>query len=175
MEAYVGSIMPMAFNFAPQGWMSCEGQTLAIAQYSAVFALLGTMYGGNGTSTFALPDLRGRMIIGQGTGPGLPSYVVGQKAGLPNVTLTTQQMPSHTHTIVAKANGLSSNSNDPNGNYFGGGTVTNYDTTQDGSSVLNPQCITAAAAGSSLPVAIMNPYVAMYYNICINGIFPSRN
>jgi len=171
----MGSIMPMAFSFAPYGWMSCEGQLLPISQYSAVFALLGTMYGGNGQTTFQLPDLRGRMIIGQGTGPGLPTYDVGEMGGAPQVTLLISQMPMHTHAIVAKANGLSSNSNDPNGNYFGGGTVANYDTAQDNSSVLNPQCITAGVAGGSQPVGIMNPYVAMYYNICMQGIFPTRN
>jgi len=175
MQSYIGSILPMAFNFAPRGWASCEGQIMSIAQNQALFSLLGTNYGGDGVTTFALPDLRGRMVVGQGTGPGLPGYVVGQKAGVNDVSLLLSQLPAHTHNIVAKANGLSSNSNDPNGNYFGGGTVTSYDTTQDNSSVLNAQCITASTVGNNLPVDITNPYVAMYYCINTVGFYPSRN
>lgn len=173
-EPLIGSIMPVGFNFAPRGWASCEGQLLQISANPALFSLLGTTYGGNGTSTFALPDLRGRAIVGAGNAPNLPTYAWGQKGGQQNVTLSAANMPAHSHQIVAKGNGLSSNSNDPANNYFGGGTVTAYDSAPD-TSVLNPQCVTMSNAGSSQPVSVMNPFLGLYVVIATTGIFPTRN
>lgn len=97
MEYYMGQIMQVGFSFAPRGWMTCQGQILAIAQNTALFSLLGTTYGGNGQSTFGLPNAQGRAFIGVGQGPGLPLYTQGEMAGTPSVTLTTAQMPMHTH------------------------------------------------------------------------------
>lgn len=97
MEFYLGQIMQVGFTFAPRGWLSCQGQIIAIAQNTALFSLLGTNFGGNGQTTFGLPDAQGRAFIGQGTGPGLPTYTIGERAGTPQVTLTTAQMPMHTH------------------------------------------------------------------------------
>src|SRR5690606_5156315 len=97
-EPFLGEIRMVGFNFAPRGWAFCQGQLLSIAQNSALFSLLGTMYGGNGTTTFALPDLRGRSPVGMGNGPGLTPITQGELAGTENVTLLSTQMPMHTHT-----------------------------------------------------------------------------
>jgi microcystin-dependent protein len=169
---FLGSIVPMAFTFAPRGWMSCEGQILSIAQYSALFSLLGTNYGGNGTSTFGLPDLRGRVIKGQGTGPGLATYITGQKGGTESVSIAINNMPAHSHVVTVTTNGLSGNLNDPSNNYFGAANI--YETSQDGTK-MNAGAVTAGNTGNNIPVGILTPYLAMYYNIATQGIFPSRN
>jgi microcystin-dependent protein len=100
MEAYIGTIMTVAFPFAPSDWALCQGQLIAISQNTALFALLGTTYGGNGTSTFQLPDFRGRVPVGQGQGPGLSFYDMGEIAGTENISLLTSNLPSHTHTAT---------------------------------------------------------------------------
>ena len=97
MEGYLAQIMFMALNFTPRNWAPCDGRLISIASNTALFSLLGTTYGGNGTTTFALPDLRGRVPVGQGSGPGLSPYSLGQMGGVETVTLTTTQIPSHTH------------------------------------------------------------------------------
>ena len=104
-DQYLGEIRMVGFNFAPAGWALCNGQTLSISQNNALFALLGTMYGGNGVSTFQLPDLQGRVPIHWGNGLGLPVYVQGEKAGLPSITLTQQQLPTHTHAATFTPSG----------------------------------------------------------------------
>src|SRR5689334_6035302 len=103
MDAFIGTILMFAGNFAPQNWAFCDGALLAIAQYAALFSILGTTYGGNGTTNFALPDLRGRVPLhvgGQQPGPGLSVYVLGEKTGVENVTLTMPQMPAHNHALT---------------------------------------------------------------------------
>jgi microcystin-dependent protein len=173
-NAFLGSIMPVAFNFAPRGWQTCEGQILSISANSALFSLLGTAYGGNGTTTFALPDLRGRAIVGAGNAPGRPAYAMGQQGGKQNVYLSVNNLPSHSHGITVRGNGLSSNLNDPNNSYFGGGSVQAYDSAPD-ASVMNQQCASMASTGGSLPMSVVNPYLGLYVVIAITGIFPSRN
>src|SRR4051794_10683767 len=98
-EPFIGEVIMFAGNFAPRGWALCQGQLLSIAQNTALFSILGTTYGGNGQTTFALPDLRGRVPLGQGQGPGLSSYVLGEVAGNENVTLISTQMPQHNHLL----------------------------------------------------------------------------
>src|SRR4051812_113885 len=100
---FLGEIRMVGFNFAPRGWALCNGQILSIAQNTALFSILGTTYGGNGQTTFALPDLRGRVPVSAGQGPGLSSYDLGQVTGSENVTLTVQQLPAHSHNIAADA------------------------------------------------------------------------
>jgi microcystin-dependent protein len=134
-DQYLGEIRMVGFNFAPQGWALCNGQTLPISANNALFALLGTTYGGNGTTTFNLPDLQGRLPLHAGNGAGLPVYTLGQKAGTPSVTLTPQQMPQHTHvatftptggggtpTVNVSITGSSAvgTSSTPTGNYLAG-------------------------------------------------------
>src|ERR1700744_3298393 len=103
-QPYVGQIMMFAGNFAPAGWMTCQGQTLPISEYDTLFNLIGTTYGGDGQSTFKLPDLQGRVPIHQGPGGGLATYVMGQTGGAETVTLTTQQIPQHNHMVLANRN-----------------------------------------------------------------------
>ncbi|MBX2907981.1 MAG: tail fiber protein [Taibaiella sp.] len=165
--------MPVAFQFAPKNWLTCQGQILPIAQNTALFSLLGTMYGGNGTTTFALPDLQGRAIIGAGQGPGLPLYNIGQKAGAINVTLNASQMPAHNHLATVHANAFSATSNDPANNYFGGSGPDMYNTATN-NSVMNASAMMATPVGGNQPVDIQNPYLGLYYVICQFGIFPPR-
>ncbi len=174
MDVFIGSVLPMAFNFAPRGWSTCEGQLLAISQYTALYSLLGTTYGGNGTSTFGVPDLRGRSIIGQGAMPGGAIYAVGQVAGTTSVTLTTNNLPSHGHSIAIKANQIESESNDAQNNFLGGGGPTNY-TASIPDVNMNANGAKAALNGGNMPLGILNPYLCTYYNIALTGLFPSRN
>jgi microcystin-dependent protein len=106
VEAFVGEIRWVAFNFAPQGWALCDGQILAVSSNTALFALLGTTYGGNGVSTFALPDMRGRVPVHPGTGPGLSERLLGEEGGVESVTLTTAQIPAHSHTLASHTHSI---------------------------------------------------------------------
>lgn len=174
MDFYLGAINAMAINFAPYGWMTCQGQIVSIQQYAAVFSLLGTNFGGNGTSTFGLPDLQGRMIVGQGHNTATnQNYVVGQKGGTATVTLTVANLPSHNHgQVLIGANSRDNDSAVPKGNLLGGGT--SMYSQNPANTTLNAQAATVTTAGSGQPLATMSPYQGMYYNICMNGIFPQR-
>ena len=180
MEADLAMVFMFAGNFAPRGFASCEGQLLSISQNTAVFSLLGTTYGGNGQTTFALPDLRGRTVVGQGQGPGLSPYIEGQQGGSEVVTLSVNQLPAHNHTIKANA-GLPTTAA-PAGAYFAAGPPTGtgpnavqlktYSSSQPGV-VLGTQSVTNTGGGQSVP--ILSPYLSMFYIIVLEGIFPSRN
>lgn len=181
-EPFIGEVKLFGFNFAPKGYATCQGQILSIAQNTALFSLLGTTYGGNGQTTFALPDLQGRMPIGQGQGPGLPPYSMGELAGTTSTTLISTNMPAHIHTLNSakvqlKASSSPASEQDPNGlfpavaqnpvytdaaspNVYTGGTVISG---------------TTDVSGGSQPFSIMNPYLVMNYSIALQGIFPSRN
>lgn len=180
MEGTIGEIRMFGGNFAPRTWAFCNGQLLPISQNTALFSIIGTIYGGDGRTTFALPDLRGRTVIGPGAGPGLSDNRQGSRGGTESVTLTTQNMPSHTHSLNV-TNGAGTTSS-PANNFLansqvqierGGETfdVMSYGTTPNstmgGSAVGN--------AGGSIPVNIRNPFLGVYYIICLQGIFPSRN
>jgi len=177
MEPYLGQIMIFGGNFAPRGWQFCNGQLLSIAQYSALFAILGTTYGGNGTTTFALPNLQSRVPLHWGTGPGLSTYVIGEAIGTESVTLSQGQMPAHTHLV--KAVSATGDQSAPTNFYVASGTdaisgdaLSNFsDANPD--VTLNPNSLTPA--GSSLPFPIMQPILAITFVIAIEGIFPSRN
>lgn len=157
---FIGQITLFAGNFAPRGWAFCQGQLLSIAQNTALFSILGTTYGGDGQTTFALPDLRGRVPLQQGQGPGLQSYVLGQKAGTETVTLTVNEMPAHNHSITVTA-------------VPPGGTIPAVD------GQLTPTPLNAFEAsgmtGGSQPHNNLQPYLALNYIIALQGIFPSRN
>lgn len=174
MEAYIGTIMPVAFPFAPRGWTSCEGQLLSISQNQALFSLIGTTYGGNGMQTFALPDLRGRVIVGQGQSTTGQNYTTGQTGGQPQTTMMPMQMPSHTHAITVRCNAMAASTADPNNAYFGGGGTAIYDGAQD-NTTMNPGAATATQSGGSSPISLTNPILPMYYCINTVGIYPSRN
>lgn len=177
---YLGEIRMFAFNFAPQGWALCNGQTLSINQNQAVFALLGTLYGGNGTTTFQLPNLQSRVAIHQGQGAGLSPYVVGQQGGVENVTLTSGQMPAHNHLINCDDVPEDVNGSNPSGKFLGatydntGGPVDIYSKNlTPAPATMNPSMV--AIAGGSQPHQNVQPYLAVTFCIALQGIFPSRN
>ena len=178
-QPFLGEIRMFGGNFAPRGWAFCNGQILAIAQNTALFSLLGTTYGGNGQTTFALPDLRGRLPLNQGQGPGLSSYDLGRASGSETVTLLTTEMPAHTHaptnTVNASARADSSTPASCVPADTGGPQI--YASAPDGSTTMFPGMITTTVApvGGSQPHANMQPYLVVSFIIATEGIFPSRN
>lgn len=177
-EPFIGEIVMFAGTFAPRNWAFCQGQLLSIAQNTALFSILGTTYGGNGQTTFALPDLRGRCPIGAGQGPGLPNVNLGEMAGTPTHTLISSEMPAHSHPISGNTSGLA-NSASPSGNSIGIGVVPSTNTPVNiynsaaPNAPLNGQSV--GLSGGSQPHNNMQPYLGMNYIICLFGIFPSRN
>jgi len=176
-QPFVGEIAAMGIvNFCPQGWASAEGQLLAVSQHDALFSLLGTIYGGDGRTTFALPDLRGRIPIGAGSGPGLTPRPVGQKNGREQVTLNTAQLASHNHAV--NANNLDGNKAGPGGKILaaapGGGTgaETIY-STQTATVQMSSQMI--APTGSNAAINVLDPMQVIRYCIALVGVYPSRN
>ena len=170
-EPYLGEIRMVGFNFAPRGWAMCNGQLVSIAQNSALFALVGTIYGGDGQSTFALPDLRGRLPLHQGQGPGLSSYVIGESTGVESVTLISTQLPMHQHGVVVARDGTRTSS--PSGNLLASGEADVY-THDTGSAVqMSPQEITLAGGSQAHPN--LQPYLCVNFVIALEGIFPSRS
>jgi microcystin-dependent protein len=177
-EPFLGMIAIYGFNFAPRGWAMCSGQILPIAQNTALFSLLGTTYGGNGQTTFALPDLRSRWPLHFGQGPGLSSYDLGQAAGSESVTMTVNQMPAHQHTYVPRqaASGNSADNANPDGAFPAKAGVDMYTGTTDGTFMGSPTAVqTTGIAGGSQPTPIIQPYLAINFCIALEGIFPSRN
>lgn len=164
-EPFLGEIRLMSFNYAPQGWALCNGQFLAINQNQALFALLGTTYGGNGQTTFALPDLRGRVPVHLGSG-----HTLGERAGAEAVTLAVNQLPSHTHRVNAKAAATGGVAT-PNGNYLGGGN--NVYGTQGTPTTLS--AATVGNTGGSQAHTNLQPYLTISFCIALQGIFPSQN
>lgn len=169
-DPFVAEIRIVGFNFAPVGWAQCNGQLLPISQNTALFSLLGTYYGGDGKSTFALPDLQGSAPMNQGQGPGLTDRFIGEMSGVPSVTLIETEIPVHTHNLVA-AN-FPADSNSPTNNALSrSSNVAAYGTAggtvQMGFNTLTP-------TGGSLPHNNMQPYIAMYFVIAMQGIYPPR-
>jgi len=181
MEAYIGAIWSFGFNFAPVGWAQCNGQLLPISQNDALFALIGTTYGGDGVTTFALPNLQGRTPIGSGQGPGLPNYVVGQAAGAETVTLTVANLPAHTHPVLSSQIPVSStvgDQGDPTNKYFGVSATAAgslYAAASTPGATMTQNSTATGIAGSGQPLSILNPFLTINYCIATEGIFPSRN
>jgi microcystin-dependent protein len=171
-EPFIGEIRCFGFNFAPQGWAMANGQLLPISQNTALFSLLGTQYGGNGVTTFALPDLRGRAMIGIGQGPGLSNVVQGEDGGAETTTLSTAQLPAHTHTVTP----LGSTSDATQVSPAGGVPPTKARTTlyAPGPGTVAMAPVETSSAGSNQPVATRSPYLGMNCAIALFGIFPSR-
>jgi microcystin-dependent protein len=173
-DPYVGEIRLVAFNFAPYGWAQCNGQLLSISQNTALFSLLGTQFGGNGTSNFALPNLQGVAPMGQGNGTGLTPRVMGETGGEPNVTLLQTQMPSHTHSAQA---GAASNADAPGPTtIFGDGGRGKPEAYAAASG--SPATMSAAAvgtAGGNQPHNNLPPYLVSNFVIAMVGIFPPRS
>jgi microcystin-dependent protein len=172
---YIGEIRMFGFGRTPDGWQACDGSLLPIAQFDALFALIGTIYGGDGQSTFAVPDLRGRLPIHQGQGPGLSNYVIGQSSGSETVTVLPAQMPAHTHTLVATSAAASAvtpaNSLIPGA--ISGDTL--YASATSGATELPMSDQSTALAGGSQPHENCMPTLTVQYCIATVGIFPSQN
>jgi len=199
MQVFIGTIMTFGFNFPPSGWQLCNGQLLSISQYSAMFALLGTTFGGDGVQTFQLPNMQGRMALSQGTGAGLTTRVIGEFSGTENASILINNMPSHTHTATFTPSGggsgitVSSNTagnvtvptathNVLGGSPSGptGGAIWATSTPAPtiplgGGSGSSGGTVTNALTGNSVPLPIMNPFLAVNFSISLFGIFPSRN
>lgn len=172
MDQFIGEIRLFAGNFAPKGWALCDGQLLPIASNTALFSLLGTQYGGNGTTTFALPDLRGRAPMGQGNGPGLTPYSVGASVGTSTVTLLSNQIPAHTHTPQATSSTLGSA--DPTDKIWGSKSSVGANKPYAASinTPMNPMAL--EVVGGSQPHNNMQPYLALSYIIALEGEYPPR-
>lgn len=171
-EAYIGAVVLFGGNFAPRNWALCQGQLLAISQNTALFSILGTTFGGNGTTTFGLPDLRGRAPVGAGQGPGLSNYTLGQMSGSESATLSINQMPAHNHTVAPQAKNGGGDDTNPGGTkYMATASTDLYANTPN--VAMGPS--TSSMTGGSQPFSLVQPILCMNYIICINGIFPSRN
>ncbi len=186
-EPYIGEIMLVGWNFATRGWALCEGQLMALSQNTALFSLLGTSYGGDGRTTFGLPDLRGRSAIGWGQGPGLSDRRLGQRGGEETVTLNMLQMPAHNHAITPQAvnipatNTATTLTDDPAGNILAGSSGrggTRFANPSTANTVLGGSPTisgTTSMAGGSQSHNNMMPFLALNYQIALQGIFPSRS
>jgi len=168
MEPFIGQVMYFAGNFAPRGWALCDGSLLAIANNQALFSILGTTYGGDGRTTFALPDLRGRVVVHPGRGPGLSDYRLGQQGGAETTTLTANNLPSHNHPLLAAnasaGEDVASGNLLANAEIYASGTAT----TRMGASSIGP-------AGESAPVNNLQPLLCINAIIALQGIFPPRD
>ncbi len=172
MDPLLASIILFAGNFAPRGWALCQGQILSISQNTALFSLLGTTYGGDGQTTFALPDLRGRVPIQQGQGPGLSNYDLGQVSGSETITLTTNNLPSHNHSLLATSEAGSVSV--PAGAYLANTGALDKEYNTSGTLVaMNAGAV--GVTGGSQPFDNIQPYLALNFIIAMQGIFPSRN
>ena len=169
-EPFVGEIRMFAGNFAPRGWAFCDGQLLAVSQNDALFSLLGTVYGGDGRTTFGLPDLRGRVPIHAGQGPGLSPRRLGAKAGSEKETLTVNQLPSHTHPL--RATTVSGTSNNPPGNLTA--ESPSVDLYFEGDPTENTASTSITNTGGSQSHTNLAPFLCVHFIIALVGIYPSR-
>jgi microcystin-dependent protein len=172
-EPFLGQLSLVGFNFAPIGWALAQGQILSISQYSALFSLLGTYYGGNGTSNFQLPNLQGNVAVGVGQGPGLSNYVIGQAGGSSTVTVLATQTPIHTHTPNAKNTVRATANLPPTGHAFAeSGSGNLYSSAASGLTSMSGSAI--STFGGSQPHNNMMPYLGMYWIIAMSGVYPTR-
>lgn len=170
-EPFIGQIMITPYNFAPKGFAQCNGQTLPINQNQALFALLGTTYGGNGQTTFMLPDLRSRTPVGMGRSPAGSDYTIGQASGAENVTLLDNQLPPHVHS--ANYSSADASARSPANGLFGHSTTSLY--AQAGGPQVPLNSASVATAGGSAPHSNLQPYTVLNFCIALAGIFPSRS
>lgn len=174
MEGTIGEIRMFAGTFAPRNWSFCAGQLISIASNTALFSILGTTYGGNGQTSFALPDFRGRVAVGTGAGPGLPNVQLGESAGTPTTTLVTGNLPAHNHPMIVN-NNITGMASTAVGNYLNSKTESGESVAAglNSGATLNAGSIGNTGSGQSF--SNMQPYLGMNYIICQFGIFPSRN
>ena len=170
-DPFVAEIRIFPFNFAPKGWAWCDGQLLPLSQNTALFSLLGTTYGGNGKSNFALPDLQGRAPMHPGQGPGLSLHDLGETGGSETVTLLESEIPSHTHSVVGS--GRPAVENDAANSYPARTTVNAFFNGSPGLAAMSDQSL--APAGGDMPHNNLQPYLTFYFNIALQGVFPPRS
>lgn len=177
MDPTMAVIAMFAGDFAPKYWAFCSGQLLSIAQNSALFALLGTTYGGDGRTTFGLPDLRGRIPMHSGQGPGLSSYQLGQIAGTETTTLTLQNLPAHTHqaSFSFSVSSAAANADEPAGNVPALTSINAYNQGISPNGQLGGVNAVVQPTGGNQPFSIRQPYLGINFIIAMQGIFPSRN
>jgi len=175
-EPFIAQITMFAGNFAPRSWALCDGQLLPIAQNSALFSILGTTYGGDGRTTFALPELRGRFPMHQGTGPGLRNKRLGERGGVEDTVLTSAQMPPHTHVGTMKAASTIGDAASPAGNHLAQSNdgENNFSNSSSDAS-LAANSLTIGSSGGGQAHTNMPPFLAVNFIIALQGIFPSRN
>lgn len=171
-EPYIGEVIIVPYNFCPSGWAEANGALLPISQNEALFLLYGTTYGGNGVSTFGLPDLRGRLPIHAGTGPGLSNYVQGQMGGTESITLTTANLPPHNHQVLA-TNGFADKAG-PGGKFLASGNAGQSWYSESSANKLMKAGM-LGMTGNNLPVQVQDPYLTMRICVSLYGIFPSQN
>ncbi|HUB13357.1 MAG TPA: tail fiber protein [Acetobacteraceae bacterium] len=175
-DPYLSQVELFPFNFAPRGWAQCNGQLLPINQNQALFAVIGTFFGGNGVNNFALPDLRSRAVVGIGQGSGLSNYVIGQAAGTENVSLSSQTTASHTHSVMANP-GTTGGTNTPGSSVVLSTGITSTGTTVPIYSSTAPSVTMGQVgqAGTGVPHNNIGPYVGLNYCIALQGVFPTQN
>lgn len=169
-DPFVAEIRIFPFNFAPKGWAWCDGQVLPLSQNTALFSLLGTTYGGNGKSNFALPNLQGSAPMHPGQGPGLSLHDLGESGGTPTVTLLSSEIPSHTHQLSASAS--AGNATTPSSNAMLAATPRAF--AAPGGQATTLSGATLSAAGGSLPHENMQPFLTLYFCIALQGVYPPR-
>ena len=172
-EPYIGEIRMFAGSFAPVGWALCNGALLQVSQNEALFSLLGTTYGGDGRTTFGLPDLQGRVPVHYGSGPGLTNRNIGAKGGVETVTLTVNNLPSHTHAW--RASGTAGNTGGPTGKVLATSPTDNPIYVEDASSAINMSSSAIASTGGGSSKNNLMPYLTINFIIALVGIYPSRN
>jgi microcystin-dependent protein len=179
MQPLIGEIQLFAGKYAPEGWEFCNGQLVSIAEYEALFAIIGTNYGGDGVQTFALPNLSGQVPVGMGQNPQGGDYIIGQSAGTNAVALTAQNIPSHTHTIAAKlkVSSAAANMSSPENHYFGQTSSNDPEYAPTAGSFMNDKGIDIIlnnnTNGGTKPVNNIQPFVAIHFIIAMAGVFPS--
>ncbi len=186
MEGTIGEIRAFAGNFAPKSWQLCNGQLLPINSNEALYSIIGTTYGGDGKTTFGLPDLRGRVPISSGTGPGLSNHILGERGGAETNTLIVNNLPAHTHSAVGslRASGEKGTTSDPGNGYPAKANanvdrstnvdVLAYSSSSNESMGANGVNITIQPTGGNAPVNNLQPYLAINFIICVYGVYPSR-
>jgi microcystin-dependent protein len=173
-QPFLGQISIFGFNFAPRGWASCNGQLLSISQNTALFSILGTTYGGNGTSNFALPNLQASVPLHPGQGPGLSNYVLGETGGAANVTVLSNQIPAHTHQATCEtAGGVDKPGPTTIWGSGGRGKPPAYSTTMTPTAVMAGTAL--STTGGNAAHNNLSPYLGLMFCIAMQGIYPSRN
>ena len=189
MEGTIGEMRMVAYNWAPRQWQLCHGQLVAIASNTALFSIIGTIYGGDGRTTFALPDYRGRVPLQQGTGPGLPTYPIGSRGGVDEIGLNILELPTHNHNVDSTSieghanlhahSTATGNVEDPTNANMSFTASPSYSSTPDGalgsSAVQVGGSLTMNVTGGSTPHENRQPFIALNYVICEVGVYPSRN